>query len=88
MQNTHSASDWRALVSRLIRSEMTKRNIKYEELSQKLEAQGTRQSASNLRNKINRGILGADLFIQIIVVMNVNQLDRSALIEILNNIEE
>jgi hypothetical protein len=78
--------DWRELVSRIIKSEMTKRKLKYSDLSVLLENQGTKQSSANLRNKINRGIMGADLFLQILLVMNVKQLDRESIQEILDTL--
>lgn len=80
------SADWRDVVSRLLKSEMSKRKLKYEELSQLLEAQGTSQTAANLRNKINRGILGADLFVQILFVLNVQHLNKDVLSDIIKNI--
>jgi hypothetical protein len=85
MQNTQSSIDWRELVSRIIKSEMTKRKLKYSDLSELLKAQGTIQSSANLRNKINRGIMGADLFLQLLLVMKVKQLDRDSILEILDS---
>lgn len=88
MHNNLPVTDWRILISRLIKSEMSKRDVRYEELRKKLDAIGTKQSTSNLRNKINRGILGADLFVQILFVLNVTQLERATIVEILDNIQE
>lgn len=88
MHENITAPDWRELVSRVLKSEMTKRKLKYEDLSQLLAEQGTKQSAANLRNKINRGILGADLFIQLLLVMNVKQLDRASLLDILSDLND
>lgn len=88
MHENIPSADWRELVSRLIKSEMTKRKLKYDDLSRLLEAHGTRQSAANLRNKINRGILGADLFIQLVLVLNMKKLDRESILEILNSLNE
>lgn len=82
--NTH----WRELISRLIKLEMAKKKLKYEDLSNLLEAHGTQQSSANLRNKINRGIMGADLFVQLLVVMNVKHLDRDSMLEILEALDE
>ena len=87
IQNNIPTTDWRKLTSRLIKSEMTKRNIKYEDLSKRLEQLGTQQTAPNLRNKINRGILGADLFIQILVALNVSQISQDNIQEILESIK-
>lgn len=82
------STDWRELVSRLLKSEMTKRKLKYDDLSMLLAAHGTKQTSANLRNKINRGIMGADLFIQLLLVMNVKQLDRESILDILINLNE
>ena len=81
-------ADWRELVSRIIKSEMTKRKVKYDDLSRLLETHGTTQSSANLRNKINRGIMGADLFIQLLLVLNVKQLDREVILDILSNLAD
>jgi len=87
MMAKQTSADWRELVSRLIKSEMSKRKIRYEDLSQKLAQQGTAQTAANLRNKINRGIMGADLFIQLLLAMNVKQLERESILDILQNLD-
>ena len=80
--------DYRELISRLIKSEMSKRKICYEDLSQSLAALGTKQSSANLRNKSNRGIMGADLFIQLILVLNVKQIDRESILDIVSSLND
>lgn len=82
MSKLLTATQWRDLVSRLLKLEMAKRKLRYEDLSRILADQGCLQSADNLRNKINRGILGADLFVQLLVVMQVKSLDQAALLEL------
>lgn len=81
------SGDWRELVSRLIKTEMSRKKLKYDDLSQLLEEHGTKQTAANLRNKINRGILGADLFVQLIYVMNIRSIDKDTICEILEDLE-
>lgn len=88
MSDIESTIDYRELISRLVKSEMSKRKIKYEDLSQLLAKQGTQQTSANLRNKINRGIMGADLFIQLILVLNVKQIDRESILEIVSNLDD
>lgn len=80
------SQDWRELISRLIKAEMSRKKLKYEDLSQLLEKHGTRQTAANLRNKINRGILGADLFIQLVYVLNIRSLERTTISDILQDL--
>ena len=50
------AADWRQLVQRLIKAEMSKRGTKYQDLSDRLSNIGIHQSADNLRNKINKEV--------------------------------
>jgi hypothetical protein len=86
LQKKSTTSPWRELASRIIKSEMAKRGLKYNDLSERLGQLETHQSADNLRNKINKGILGADLFLQIMLVLNVTRLERDSMIEILKDI--
>ena len=88
MSNPTPATDYRELISRMIKSEMSKRKIRYEDLSQSLAELGTQQTSANLRNKINRGIMGADLFIQLMLVLNVKQIDRDSILEIVSSLNE
>ncbi|MCJ8338186.1 MAG: DUF6471 domain-containing protein [Pseudomonadales bacterium] len=88
MPENTPVTDYRELISRIIKSEMSKRKIRYEDLSQLLAAHGTVQSSANLRNKINRGIMGADLFIQLFLVLNVKQLDRESILEIVSSLND
>lgn len=87
MHSAIPSAAWRDLVSRLVKSELTKRRLKYEDLSQRLASYGVHQSADNLRNKINRGIMGADLLLQIIYVLDIRSLDKAVLEEILETMD-
>jgi hypothetical protein len=80
-------SDWRNLVQRLLKTELSKKGIKYQDLSDKLSAVGVEQSADNLRNKINKGILGADLLLQIVFVLNIKQIKYEDIEEILADMQ-
>ncbi|GAB5380330.1 MAG: hypothetical protein Alis3KO_09820 [Aliiglaciecola sp.] len=61
---------------------MSKRGVKYQDLSERLAKVDVNQSADNLRNKVNKGILGADLLLQIMVVLNMRKIDRDEIVEI------
>lgn len=80
-------SDWRQVVQRLLKAEMSKRGVKYQELSERLSTIGVAQSADNLRNKINKGILGADLLLQIMYVLNMRKIDRDEIDDIIQDME-
>ncbi|MFQ3250911.1 DUF6471 domain-containing protein [Glaciecola sp.] len=80
-------SDWRNLVQRLLKAELSKKGIKYQDLSDKLSQVGVDQSADNLRNKINKGILGADLLLQIMFVLNIKQIKYEDIEEMLSDMQ-
>jgi len=82
----NQGNPWRITVTRLIRVEMTKRGIGYTDLSLALKSLGVDQSAANLRNKVSRGILGADLFLQIFDAMKVPELEMAEVRNIYENI--
>ncbi len=88
MPDIPTNTDYRELISRIVKSEMSKRKIRYEDLSQSLADLGTIQTSANLRNKINRGIMGADLFIQLILVLNVKQIDRESILDIVSSLHD
>lgn len=72
-------NQWRQAVQRIVRSEMSIRGVKYQSLSDRLAEIGIVQSADNLRNKVNKGILGADLLLQILFVLNARALSKETI---------
>lgn len=74
--------NWRLVVQRLIKSEMSLKGVRYQDLSEKLAEIGIQQSADNLRNKVNKGILGADLLLQLMFVMDIKKIERERLKDI------
>lgn len=80
-------NDWRQVVQRVVKSEMSMRGVKYQGLSERLAEIGIDQSADNLRNKINKGIMGADLLLQVMMVLNARPLSTETLREILSDLE-
>ena len=78
---------WREAVARLVKSEMSVRGVKYQGLSARLADIGVQQSADNLRNKVNKGIMGADLLVQILYVLKARPLDANLLEEILTDLD-
>jgi hypothetical protein len=85
MNNTNSNADWRQLVQRLLKGEMSRRGVKYQDLSQRLLSIGVNQSADNLRNKVNKGIMGADLLLQIMYVLNMRRIEREDIVDIFHD---
>jgi hypothetical protein len=77
----------RQVVTRIIRSEMSLQGVKYQALSERLAALGIEQTAENLRNKVNKGILGADLFIAVLSVLHARSLDSETINKLLQDID-
>ena len=86
MKTQYNKTDWRQVVQRLIKAEMSKRGMKYQTLSDELGAFGIVQSADNLRNKINRGILGADLLLQLMMIMNIRKIGVEEISDIIDTL--
>ncbi|KXI28541.1 DUF6471 domain-containing protein [Paraglaciecola hydrolytica] len=82
INNQARSADWRQLVQRIIKAEMSKRGTKYQDLSDRLLTIGVDQSADNLRNKVNKGIMGADLLLQIMYVLNMRRIERDDILDI------
>ncbi|MFS1703013.1 DUF6471 domain-containing protein [Alteromonas sp. AMM-1] len=80
-------NQWRMAVQRIVRSEMSIRGVKYQGLSDRLAEVGIDQTADNLRNKVNKGILGADLLLQILFVLNARALSVETIASVLDEQE-
>jgi len=61
--------DWTAYVKGLLRAEMSRRQITYKGLVEKLAAVGVSETEVNLRNKISRGGFTAAFFVQALSAM-------------------
>jgi len=67
-------SEWAEDVKRLLRAEMARRGITYEELAEKLAAIGVRDTPVNLRNKLARGRFSAVFLVQCLSAMGARTL--------------
>ena len=85
----HYAHDpkWATGVSRLIKAHMAASGVTYANLSDRLKDLGTAQSPENLRVKINRGNFGAQLFVQLLIVMGKSEISLKELEAIVNNVD-
>ncbi|MGD9800800.1 MAG: DUF6471 domain-containing protein [Parvularculaceae bacterium] len=55
---------YQAKAKGLLRAEMARRNLSYEDLAQKLQSIGIEESPKNLSNKVGRGSFTAGFFLQ------------------------
>lgn len=63
---------YKTAISRYFRSLLALKGVTYPELSEKLESRGIILTPENLRNKVSRGLLSADLFIFLIDLLEEN----------------
>lgn len=61
--------EWVNLAKGILRSEMTRRGITYEELAKRLAETGSTDNAVNLRNKVARGGFSAAFFLRCLKAM-------------------
>jgi 3-mercaptopyruvate sulfurtransferase SseA len=57
-------TDWQAMVKGILKAEMKRRNVTYEQLAKRLGEVGVRENAQNLRTKVSRGGFSAVFFVQ------------------------
>lgn len=66
-------TDWHKLATTTIKVELTKANIGYEELVQRLAAMGIQESYTGIAAKINRGTFSFMFFMQCMKAVGVKQ---------------
>ena len=88
MVNRYINNDkWGKVVSRIIRARMVESDISYEQLRVKLLALETDLTVDNLRSKVSKGILGTQLFLQILYVLDSQVPKKSEIDALIKKVE-
>ncbi len=88
MENLINTPEWRAVVRRLLKSEMEAHGVKYRDLSSGLKERfGVIQTVENLRQKVTKGTLGTQLFLQLLLVIGVESISASQIQAIYDNVK-
>jgi hypothetical protein len=66
--------EWSEKAKRLLRTEMVKKGITYDDLTARLEAMGVHDTAVNIRNKVSRGKFMASFLLQCLRAIGVETL--------------
>jgi hypothetical protein len=66
--------EWGEKAKRLLRAEMVKRGITYDELTERLKAIGVEDNSINIRNKVARGKFMAAFMLQCLRAIGVETL--------------
>lgn len=69
-----SNDEWVNLVKGILRAEMARRGITYDQLAAKLAELGVNDTAVNIRNKVARGGFSAAFFMQCLRAMGAREL--------------
>ncbi|MEZ5934887.1 MAG: DUF6471 domain-containing protein [Alphaproteobacteria bacterium] len=67
-------AEWRDQTKGLLKSELKRRNMTYEQLAEKLASVGVQDSASNIKNKVSRGSFTAVFMIQYLEAIDCKSL--------------
>lgn len=66
--------DWDNLAKNLLKSELKKRGITYEQLHEKLATMGINETVNNINRKINRGSFQFIFFLQCAAAIGIKNL--------------
>ncbi len=69
-----SEADWTNDVKHMLRAEMARRGVTYEQLTEKLAAIGVSDTAVNIRNKVARGKFTAVFLVQCLTALGCESL--------------
>jgi hypothetical protein len=68
-------AEWQAEVKGLLKAEMKRRNLSYDQLGEKLAALGVHASARVLRTKVSRGGFSAVFLVQCLKAMGCRRIE-------------
>lgn len=69
-----TTTDWQGMVKGMLKAEIKRRNMTYDQLSEKLATIGVHETPTNLRTKISRGGFSAVFLVQCLRAMECRSL--------------
>lgn len=66
--------DWAKVVLKILKMELLKREMTYQDLKEKLAIIGVEETETNLKNKMSRGTFSAIFFLQCLKAMGIETL--------------
>ena len=87
MSKMFDSPEMRETIRRTIRAQMAYKGYEYRDLSRALAELGIEQAESNLRSKVNNGALGAQLFVYILMALDVQALDLAHVQKVLADVQ-
>lgn len=65
---------WKTMSKNILKSELSRKNVGYKQLSEQLSLIGVIESAENINSKINRGTFSFAFFLQCMQAIETNNL--------------
>ena len=69
-----SEEEWAQFTKGVLKAEMTRRGVTYDQLTEKLAAIGVQDTSVNIRNKVARGRFTAVFLMQVLTALGVESL--------------
>ncbi len=66
--------DWNKQASLILRSVLTRKDVKYQDLVERLEKIGIKETQSSITNKLSRGSFSFAFFLQCMEVLDVKEI--------------
>ena len=79
-------NDWSVAAKALLKSELKRRNMKYEDLAAKLTASGHPENTKNLTNKIARGSFTAGFLLECLHVIGCTSVRLDDLTKVVESV--
>lgn len=67
--------EWNQLASQTIKSELTKRGMKYHDLARHLKLMGVDETQASIASKMSRGTFSFTFVLQVMTVLGIERLD-------------
>lgn len=68
------SQDWERKVKGMLKAELKRRDVTYQQLAERLRAIGVKETPENIANKISRGKFSAVFFVQCLEVIGVTNI--------------
>lgn len=74
MKKIKKKTPWSWAASRIVKTELTKRDLTYKGLCQKLERIGVEENENNVKSKLERGSFNVVFFLQVLQALEIKEL--------------
>jgi len=82
LENKKILTAYKSAISRYIRSCMVLQDVKYDDLVIALADKGIVLTASNLRNKVSKGLFSADMFVVLLEILHMTDNPMEAILKL------